>query len=107
MKMTYMLSFFVFALLTGFKLATESTLYSLKPNLQSTSFLFSNVGTSMHILIAGYLNCSPHLTHDLPRRLVILLNTLNSLPVFSLAESLQLVLEISVTYRLVSYLLAD
>jgi len=27
----------------------------------------------MHILIAGYLCCSPHLTHDLPRRLVLIL----------------------------------
>ena len=33
--------------------------------------------------------------------------TLYSLPVFSLAKSLQLILEISDTYRLVSYLLAD
>ena len=33
--------------------------------------------------------------------------TLYSLTVFSLAKSLQLILEISATYRLVSYLLAD
>ena len=33
--------------------------------------------------------------------------TLYSLSVFSLAESLQLTLEISATYRLVGYLLAD
>ena len=33
--------------------------------------------------------------------------TLHSLSVFSLAKSLQLILEISTPYRLVSYLLAD
>ena len=33
--------------------------------------------------------------------------TLYSLSVFSLAKSLQLILEISTTYRLVSYLLGD
>ena len=33
--------------------------------------------------------------------------TLYSLPVFSSAKSLQLILEISATYRFISYLLAD
>ena len=39
--------------------------------------------------------------------LTIYYYTLNSLSVFSLAKSLQLILETSATYRFVSYLVAD
>ena len=44
----------------------------------------------------------PHLVPD-----IVYYDTLYSLSAFSLAKSLQLILEISAAYRLVSYLLAD
>ena len=54
------------------------------------------------------INClSSKISHHLHKSQKKHYYTLYSLSVFSLAKSLQLILEISATYRLVSYLLAD
>ena len=62
------------------------------------------------VLMKRAIDCRPkqNITRIMIFSLVILYYyTLYSLSVFSLAKSLQLILEISANYRLVSYLLGD
>ena len=82
-----------------------------KPLVCVVSFLFASRAISRPFwLVLKILSCTYHIRHTRVKEVgspISHYSTLYSLSVFSLAKSLQLILEISATYRLVSSLLVS
>ena len=102
------LSFVNFIVLLGYVLFRQFTnnTYFLHVNIKAavdraTKMYWIKKETGEEIAMTSWSE------YCIPQRHKLYYYTLHSLPVFSLAKTLQLILEISTTYRLVSYLLAS